>query len=36
MGGKELGRAKLGWDFGIDEMTEVHLWVSLAAEEARG
>lgn len=29
-----MGRTKLGWDFGPDEVTEVPFWVSLAVEEA--
>ena len=30
-----MGRTKLGWDFGPDEMTEVPFWVSLAVEEGQ-
>lgn len=36
MGGGGLRKTVLDWDFETGEMTEVHRWVSLAAEEAEG
>lgn len=35
-GGRRFGRAKSGWGFATDEMSGVHLWVSLATKETQG